>query len=45
MVDSVFILVKNMLLVLQKSKQVKTRVDIKGKRVWLKNGEMFLGRV
>ena len=34
------ILVKNMIFVLQKSKQVKTRVDLKGKRVGSKNGKV-----
>ena len=35
-------LVRNMALVLQKSKQVKTRVDIKGKIVGSKNGIVSL---
>ena len=36
------ILFRNIVLVLQKSKQAKTRVDLNGKSVGLKNGRVFL---
>ena len=36
------ILVSNMVLVLQKSKKVKTRVDLIGKRVGIQNGILSL---
>ena len=38
-------LVKNIVLVLLKSKQAKTRADLNGKRVRLKIGLMFLDEV
>ena len=39
------ILFRNIVLVLQKSKQAKTRVDFNGKRVGLKNGRVFLMKI
>ena len=47
MVDSVLcmILVENMVLVLQKSKQAKSRVDLKGKRVDKKNEKVSLSGI
>ena len=42
MADSVYFLVKDMILVLQKSNQAKTRVDLKEKRVGSINGIVSL---
>ena len=39
------ILVKNVALVLQKTKQVKSRVDLNGARVGTKNGIASLSRI
>ena len=39
------ILVRNMALLLQKSKQAKTRADLKGKRDGSKNGNVILGKI